>query len=621
MSKHLGSLAAIRAFLVLFMFIALIPSFAQAQISLWGGASQKGPLPVDQAFKMQATLSEIGELHLEWAIEKDYYLYRDHLKWQVSDGIEIVDEIRQQGVAKDDALFGQVDVWYNTAKAQMLFGRSTEDVAGQASIKVTYQGCWEGGICYPPVTEEIPVSQVPLASGLSWSSSPTLSVPSDPVSDATSLSEHDRFTRVLAGGSFGLILGAFFVAGIALSFTPCVFPMIPILSSIIAGQGKLSTLRALSLSAVYVLAMAVTYTFAGVLAGLFGANLQAAFQNTWVISVFSVLFVLLALSMFGFYELQLPASIQTRLSQASHGQKGGQVTGVAIMGFLSALIVGPCMAAPLAGALIYIGQTGDPLLGGAALFAMSLGMGVPLLLVGASAGKFLPKAGAWMKSIKAGFGVMLLLLAVWMLDRIVPTSITMSLTALILIITAVYLKALDRLEHPTGASQFWKGVGVVLLVYGVALILGVLSGARSLLYPLQASLMGTNTASAQMESPLSFTRVTSLAELEPLLVSAKEENRKVLLDYYADWCVTCAEMEYITFVDSGVVDALKDFTLIKVDVTDNSADSRALYREYQVFGPPALVFFDGKGVERKDLAVHGVIQPQPLLQKLSFLNP
>lgn len=436
-------------------------------------------------------------------------------------------------------------------------------------------------------------------------------------------SAQDRFAELLGAGSLWVVLGAFFVAGLALSLTPCVFPMIPILSGIIVGAGqRLNTGRAFLLSLVYVLAMALTYTLAGILMGLFGANMQAALQNPWAIGSFALLFVVLALSMFGFYELQLPAWLQSRVSQASANQKGGSLTGVAVMGFLSALIVGPCMAAPLAGALLYIGQSGDPLLGGAALFVLSLGMGVPLLLVGTSAGRLLPRAGGWMEGVKAAFGVVLLLMAVWMLDRVVPTELTMGLTGVILVVSAVYLNVFERLdEHSSGWHRLWKGLGLVLLVYGVALLIGLLAGSRSLIYPLQglASTQAGTATAQNTRSNVTFTTVTSLSQLEPLLAQAQSQGKPVLLDFYADWCVSCLELEHFTFAEPAMQARLADFALIKVDVTANDADAKALNQQYQVFGPPVLFFYDAAGQPRPELTVVGFIEAEPLLEKLSAL--
>lgn len=606
----------------LIWLLALL-GMAQSSVaqSLFGSRSNSGPLPVEQVFQLHSQVDGAGVVQLRWQIADGYYLYRDHTRYALSEGLVLVDEQRGAGVGKDDPLFGQVDVWYEQAQAWLLLGQENDNPLDNPELRITYQGCWEGGICYPPVTETLPLGGLPVAAGLTWPDGMEQLAPDSVTETSAPMAEHDRFTRLLSGESLWLMLGAFFLAGLALSLTPCVFPMIPILSSIIAGQQeRVSTGRALGLSSVYVLAMALTYTLAGVLAGLFGANLQAAFQNPWIISLFSGVFVLLALSMFGFYDLQLPSALQTRLSQASHRQRGGQVTGVAVMGFLSALIVGPCMAAPLAGALIYIGQTGDPLLGGIALFALSLGMGLPLLLVGTSAGRLMPRAGGWMKAVKAGFGVMLLLMAVWMLDRIVPVQVTMTLTALILLVSAVYLNALDRLPAQSGGWQkFWKGVGVILLVYGVALLLGVFAGGRSLVQPLHG-VVGDPAQARAVQPPMTFTRVTSLTELEPMLAQAQEVGQPVMLDFYADWCVTCAQMEQVTFRDPQLQARTEAFMRIKVDVTANDADARALYQRFSVFAPPALVFFDSRGEERREMAVHGVIAAQPLLQQIQALN-
>ena len=436
----------------------------------------------------------------------------------------------------------------------------SQNAVADHELTITYQGCWEGGICYPPVTKTINLAQV--SSGPVVLTEAVLEQPTVNASVAAPLSEQDQFASMLQSSNLLLTLGAFFVAGMALALTPCVFPMIPILSSIIAGQGhRVTSGQGFFLSLVYVLSVSVTYTLAGVVAGLFGENLQAAFQNVWIIGFFSFIFVLLALSMFGFYDLQLPNSWQSRLNSMSNSQKGGTVIGVAIMGLLSALIVGPCMAAPLAGALIYIGQTGDPVLGGAALFSLSLGMGVPLLVVGASAGKLLPKAGAWMDSVKAGFGVMLLLLAVWMLDRVISDSLALILYAVILLVSAVHMKALDRLkEEASGWRFFWKGIGVVLLLYGGTLFIGGLTGGKSLLQPLQGGAAG---ASVQSKAELSFTTVTSQAELDGLLQQAQRLSQPVMLDFYADWCISCIELEHVTFADAGVQQSLADFMALR----------------------------------------------------------
>ena len=623
-------------FKVLTILWVLILGLSQAHAGFFdkkneSGQSTDGPLPVEQAYIFIPEVGNNGKVMLRWDIQERYYLYRDRITIIPSDTLEIVSRVNGKTDTKDDPLFGTVEVFHNNADVALQL-RSLTGSPSDGSLKVTYQGCWEGGICYPPVTTTLDVSDIPaeiqntettsanpLLTNPLPASTPKVSQIEQPIASAL-VSEQDQFAQMLSGDSLLLILGAFFIAGLALSLTPCVFPMIPIISSIIAGHGhKITTRRAIFLSMIYVLAVSVTYTIAGVLAGLFGENLQAAFQNSWIIGFFSLIFVLLSLSMFGFYELQLPNSWQSKLNNTSHHQQGGTVTGVAIMGLLSALIVGPCMAAPLAGALIYIGQTGDPVMGGLALFSLSMGMGVPILLIGASAGKLLPKAGHWMDSIKAGFGVALLLMAIWMLDRVVPVAVTMGLTAVVLIIAAIYMRALDSLSHDAkGWLKLWKGVGIMLLLYGAALLLGVLSGGNSLLYPLKgfASASAANTQASEM----SFITVTSIAQLEPLLQDAKKTGKPVMLDFYADWCISCVELDYVTFGDAGVKQALASFVRIKVDITANDEDAKALSKSYSVIGPPALIFYNKSGVLQPHLMLVGVIDPKDFISHLARLD-
>ena len=620
------------------IFLFLVMSAASAHAGFFDkknevGQSGDGPLPVEEAYIFVPQVSDNGKVYLRWDIPDRYYLYRDRMKVTSSDTLEVVSRLNSETDTKDDPLFGTVEVFHKKAEVTLQV-RSLTGQPADGYLKITYQGCWEGGICYPPVTKQLSLNNIPadvLVTEVSDNlkkevmSKNAANQTALSVSKATSvqvalLSEQDQFASLLSGDNLLLTLGAFFLAGLALSLTPCVFPMIPIISSIIAGHGhRITTRRAMFLSAVYVLAVSVTYTIAGVLAGLFGENLQAAFQNAWIISFFSLIFVLLSLSMFGFYELQLPNAWQSKLNKTSNHQQGGTVTGVAVMGLLSALIVGPCMAAPLAGALIYIGQTGDPVMGGLALFTLSMGMGVPILLIGASAGKLLPKAGRWMDSIKAGFGVALLLMAVWMLDRVVPVTVTMTLTAIILIIAAIYMRAVDAIAHDAkGWLKLWKGVGVMLLLYGSALLIGVFSGGKSLIYPLKG--LSSNSASASELNTLSFVTVTTIGQLEPLLKQAKESGKPVMLDFYADWCISCIELEHVTFADTKVQQALSGFVRIKVDVTANDDESKALSKAYKVIGPPALIFYNQSGVLRSELTLIGVIDPSDFVSHLTRLT-
>ncbi|MGH8698373.1 MAG: protein-disulfide reductase DsbD, partial [Burkholderiales bacterium] len=386
------------------------------------------------------------------------------------------------------------------------------------------------------------------------------------------------------------------------------------LSGIIVGEGRAVTkAHAFALSVTYVLGMAVTYTVIGVIAALSGSLLSAALQNPWVLGAFALIFVALALSMFGFYDLQLPARFHARVTKASATLKGGEIGAVALMGMLSAAIVSPCIAAPLAGALLYISQTRDVVLGGSALFALALGMGVPLVAVGTTEGALLPRAGHWMKAVKAFFGVLLLGVAIWILSPVIPVAVQMLAWAALLIISAMYLHALDPLPHGTsGTLRFWKGVGVIALAAGVALVIGVLAGSRDPLQPLA----GFRADAERARAPAArFERVASVAELDARL---KTTRRPVMLDFYADWCVSCKEMEAFTFSDPKVQAALAGMTLLQVDVTANSLADRDLLKRFRLFGPPGIVFFDASGREIPGLRVIGFQGADRFLETLAL---
>ncbi len=544
-------------------------------------------LPPDQAFEFFASVKDERTLLVNWHIAEGYYLYREKIQFELinADGVKLGSYDIPRGTPKQDEAFGQVETFHNELDFDLPVVRS--GLAAQTvTLQAKYQGCADRGVCYPPMSKKIDLT-LPVAQQLA----------------EPELSEQDQIVQSLHKDSLSITLLSFFGFGLLLSFTPCIFPMIPILSGIIVGHGnRITTTRAFLLSLSYVLASALTYTVFGILAALFGSNLQTTFQQPWIIGLFSAVFVALSLSMFGFYHLELPKSLQVKLHNSSEIHRDGSLLGAAIMGALSSLIVGPCVAAPLAGALIFIGQTGDAILGGSALFALGLGMGVPLLLLGASAGKLLPKAGSWLNSTKAVFGVIMLAVAVWMLSRILPGNVIMMLWATLLIFPAIYLNAVDPLpENSSGWRKLWKGLGLMMLAYGLLLLIGFSLGNSNPLKPLQG--LGLNTAQAA-EPGIVFEKVASIAALEARINQAAANHQLVMLDFYADWCISCKEMETYTFEDPRVKQALTGVVLLQADVTKNSDDDKALLAKFNLIGPPAILFF---GLDRQEKTAHRVI--------------
>ncbi len=550
------------------------------------------------AFKPSVKALDGQTIEVSYEIAKGYYLYRDKFRFAVDgDTATLGTPSFPKGKEHNDENFGKVEVYYKSVTTRVPVERMSSGPL-LLKIKVTSQGCADAGVCYPPQTQ---VLGVELPDPASTPAASTLPAEGD---------ESGRIAATLKNAGFWTSLAFFFIAGLGLSLTPCVFPMIPILSGIIAGQGhKNSHARGFVLSLTYVLGMAITYAAAGVAAGMTGTLLSAALQNPWVLGSFALIFVVLSFSMFGFYELQLPTALQSKLSEESGHLQGGRGVGVFLMGALSALIVGPCVAAPLAGALLYIGQTGDAVFGGVALFVMAIGMGAPLIAVGIAGGSLLPKTGAWMEGVKKAFGVLLLATAVWLVSPVMPTVVSMLAWAGLLIIPAIYLHALDPLPpHAKGWLRFWKGIGIVMLLTGAALLIGALAGNRDPLQPL-AGLRGQAVAAEEKRLP--FERVKSVTELETRINTA---GRPVMLDFYADWCVSCKEMERLTFSDPAVQAKLAGFTLLQADVTANTDDDKALLAKFKLFGPPGIIFYDAKGQEISAVRIVG-FQDAVLFQK------
>lgn len=563
-------------------------------------------LPLEQAFRLSAQVVDRNTVEVRFDIADGYYLYRDKLGFAAEQAALGTPDI-PPGKMKKDEIFGDVEVHRGQLSIRLPLSASGETV----TLKVASQGCADAGVCYPPSDQTVLLD--PAQPGVRvWPAgldgdnaggglldrlrgramSSEASTPVEAPAPSAAPADDGSFAAgLLRGGNLWLVAITFFGFGLALSFTPCVLPMVPILSGIIVGHGAhISRGRALALSLAYVLGMAVTYAVAGVAAGLSGTLLSAALQNAWVLGGFALLFVVLALSMFGFYELQLPTALQSRLSDTANHRRGSY-GGIVAMGALSALIVGPCVAAPLAGALLYIAQTGDAALGGLALFALALGMGAPLIAVGVASRSLLPHTGPWMEGVKRFFGVLLLATAIWIAQPVLPALLVMLAWAALLIASSIYLHALDPLPaHAKGWHKLWKGVGVIALLAGASILIGAAAGSRDPLQPLSVLRGGVAAAEAK---PV-FEPVRSVAELEARLSAA---TRPVMLDFYADWCVSCKEMERFTFADPQVTARLAGFTLLKADVTANDAEHQALLKRFDLFGPPGILFFGPGGRE------------------------
>ncbi|MFW2557881.1 protein-disulfide reductase DsbD [Aliarcobacter butzleri] len=545
-------------------------------------------LEPEEAFKVKFIKNE-DSLNIKFELGKDIYLYHDKLQINIlkPQKIEITKELNIPKPVNYEEFIVHFDDLNLTIPYNLL--KSKVD-SKEFEIELKFQGCSKAGLCYAPMSQK----QILMFDENIENKNINLE----------NLNETDSIANNLKEKNLLLVLLTFFGFGLLLSLTPCVFPMIPILSSIIVGASKNETMtasRGFFLSLVYVLSMSIAYTIAGVVAGIFGANLQVALQNPYVLVIFALIFVALAFSMFGYFEIRLPQAIQNRVNKTTDGKEKQGILGIAIMGFLSALIVGPCVAPPLAGALVYIGQTGDAILGGLALFVMSLGMGVPLLLIGLGAGKFMPKPGGWMESITKIFGIVMLGVAIWLLDRVLDASIIIYLWALLLLGSAIYLKIYQHI-----LTQL---ITVVIFILGVILFVGAISGATNLLNPLEKF---TSSKMTQVfDEKLIFKKIKNIQELE---LAIKNSNKPVMLDFWASWCVSCKELEEITFQDEQVINKLQEFTLLKADVTENNDEDKALQKKFGVVGPPALIFWDKDKNEIQASRIIGYKNPKDFLE-------
>jgi len=510
-----------------------------------------------------------------------------------------------KGKMKTDEDFGEMEVYLDSFIAPLAISRATPEPM-TLELEVSYQGCAEGGLCYMPQSRVIAV-ELPTAA----------TVGAMPAAGGPPVTEQARLAGIITGSSIWAAAGLFFLAGLGLAFTPCVLPMVPILSGIIAGEGDdVTPMRGFTLALSYVLGMALVYTGAGIAAGAAGMQLQATFNQPWILILFAGLFVTLALGMFGAYDLQMPSSIQTKLASVSGHQKGGTMVGAFIMGALSSLIVTACVAPALIAALTVMAQTGDMVRSGTALFAMSLGMGAPLLLVGAAQGKLLPKAGPWMVAVKNAFGFMMLGLAIWMLSRILPGQVTMLLWAVLVFMAGVFMGGLTTLTTESAvAHKLGKGFGFLAVIYGVVLLLGGLTGGGNPLQPLASvNLGGATIVEAGHELP--FRRVKTVDDLDRELTAATAAGKTAFLDFYAEWCVSCKEMEAYTFTDSAVQAALANTVWLQADVTANDEADKALLARFGVFGPPTIIFFGADGERREGFEVVGYMKAGAFVEHL-----
>lgn len=569
------------------------------QLSFGGlaGYSSDRALPADEVFFPNAFAVDGNTIEFGIRLLPDYYLYKSKITVRSLNDKATAGQLDlPKGKIKTDEWLGEQEVYFNEVFGRVAIARATPE-AMDLEIELGYQGCKVDGICYLPITKVLTVS-LPEAST---------------TTDLIPVSEQARLAQIITGSSIWVAAALFFIAGLGLAFTPCVLPMVPILSGIIAGEGdNVSSRRGFTLALSYVMGMAIVYTAAGVAAAAAGLQLQATFNQPWIIILFAGLFVVLALGMFGAYELQMPSALQSKLSSVSGNQRSGTMIGAFVMGALASLIVTACVAPALIAALSVIAQTGDMLRGGSALFAMSLGMGAPLLLVGAAQGKLLPKAGGWMVAVKNAFGFMMLALAVWMLSRILPGTVTMLLWAVLVFMAGVFMGGLTTLSTDSNVAQkLGKGFGFLAIIYGIILLLGALSGGSNPLQPLaNINLGGSKSTGTEAEHDLPFQRIKTVDDLDRDVAAAAAEGKTVLLDFYADWCVSCKEMEAYTFTDDDVQAALSNTVWLQADVTANDDADQALLKRFEVFGPPTIIFFGADGQQRHGYEVVGYMKAQ-----------
>lgn len=603
--------------LAISVLMVLVGVMSGSAFALGSADTEESFLPVDEAFALFVERSS-DKITAKWRVAPGYYLYESRMSIKsLDDSITLGEPIFPlHAIEKQDLYFGLQRI-YHDAAAMVVVYQAADSLGADSPVrvKVKYQGCAEAGLCYPPQTREfslllIQATAAPVA--VAARADKAVTPAAVPTTELKNGSESGQLADFLRSSSMLVIVGTFFLLGLGLTFTPCVLPMVPILSSIIAGQkGAMTTARGFALSFSYVMGMAFTYTLLGVLVGFFGAkaNVQAWMQQPLVLGVFSVLFLLLALSMFGFYEIQLPSRLRDSLDNISRKQQGGEWLGVTLMGVISALVVSPCVSAPLAGALLYISSTGDAVLGGMALFALSMGMGAPLIAIGSTGAKLLPKAGLWMEKVKQVFGIILVAVALWLMQRVLNETLALVLWSLLFIASGIHVGALKSAIN--GWQRLGQSIGLMLLLWGGFILTGVAMGKVNLATPLQGFLSALQGSSSILQRSVSvrqgasetklFTRITSDAELTSLL----GDGKPLVLDMYADWCISCQVMDEEIFSQASVRALVTDFRFVQLDVTDFSEEHKAMLDRYALAGPPAVLFFDRHGKEIQQARIAG----------------
>jgi len=551
-------------------------------------------LPVREAFKLNLIDSTPETITLRFVPTEGYYLYRHKFGFKTEPaGIALGTAQLPPGEAMHDEYFGDVEVYHGILDVEV--PRPAND-SRAFTLLVTYQGCADKGLCYPPETERLSID----GTTVSASANESIGVP------ATSWSWRE--------------LALFFLAGLGLTFTPCVLPMLPILSGVVL-RGQVGGLRGFSLSLAYVLPMAACFALLGALMGMFGAqlNLQARLQSVWVLVPFALFFAIFALAMFGVFELKLPQAISNRLDRVANRTQGGSLWGAAVLGVVSSLLVSPCVSAPLAGALLYISASGDALGGGLKLFALGLGMGAPLLLVATGGAAWLPKSGPWLVSVKNTIGVLLLGLAIGLLSRVLPGPVTLLLIGALAAGVGLFLGTLEFV-YKAPRQRLAQLLGLFLLVYGLACWYGALSGQSDPFNPIGRSQPANTAVTATAQPADQWLTVSTPAELDSALAKAKAAGQPLLLDWYADWCISCKVIEHEVLNNARVLDLLKGYRLVRFDITASNAEQRALLDQYKLFGPPALMFFGKNGAEKSDQRVIGEINAADFAERVAIAN-